>query len=64
MLDESVSHFRGVRSILLLLYYFREAPWLSGLSGSVMVQKVAVKCEFEAGLPHAETGKLSLSTQQ
>ena len=32
--------------------------------GSVMVQKVAVKREFEAGLRHATTGKLSLSTQQ
>ena len=29
-----------------------------------MVQKVAVKREFEAGLPHATTGKLSLLTQQ
>ena len=29
-----------------------------------MVQKVAVKREFEARLRHAATGKLSLSTQQ
>ena len=29
-----------------------------------MVQKVAVKREFEAGLRHAATGKLSMSTQQ
>ena len=29
-----------------------------------MVQSVAVKREFEAGLRHAATGKLSLSTQQ
>ena len=29
-----------------------------------MEQKVAVKCEFEAGLCHATTGKLSLSTLQ
>ena len=29
-----------------------------------MVQKVAVSLEFEALLPHAATGKLSLSTQQ
>ena len=29
-----------------------------------MVQKVAVKPEFEAGLRHAMTGKLSLSTKQ
>ena len=29
-----------------------------------MVQKVAIKREFEAGLRHATTGKLSLSTQQ
>ena len=29
-----------------------------------MVQKVGVRCEFEAGLRHATTGKLSLSTQQ
>ena len=33
----------------------REAPWSSGRSGSVMVQKVAVKREFEAGLRHAPT---------
>ena len=26
--------------------------------------EVAVKCEFEAGLRHATTGKLSLSNQQ
>ena len=38
-----------------------EAPWSSGSSGSAMVQKVAVKREFEAGLHHATTGKLSLS---
>ena len=36
----------------------------SGKSGWVMVQKVAVKLEFEAGLRHAVTGKLSLSIQQ
>ena len=35
-----------------------------GFSGSVMVQKVAVKQEFEAGLRHAATGKLSVSAQQ
>ena len=29
-----------------------------------MVQKVVVRCEFEAGLRHATTGKLSLSIQQ
>ena len=29
-----------------------------------MVQKVAVKREYEAGLRHAATGKLSLSVQQ
>ena len=29
-----------------------------------MVQKVAISREFEAGLRHASTGKLSLSTQQ
>ena len=29
-----------------------------------MVQKVAAKREFEAGLYHAATGILSLSTQQ
>ena len=29
-----------------------------------MVQKVAVKCEFKAGLHHATTGKLSVSTKQ
>ena len=29
-----------------------------------MVQKVAVKREFEAGLRHTTTGKLALSTQQ
>ena len=29
-----------------------------------MVQKVAVKLEFEAGRRHATTGKLSLSTKQ
>ena len=29
-----------------------------------MVQKVAVNREFEAGLHHAATGKLSLLTQQ
>ena len=29
-----------------------------------MTQKVAVSCEFEALLPHAATGKLSLSAQQ
>ena len=29
-----------------------------------MVKKVAVKREFEAGLRHATTGKLSLSSQQ
>ena len=29
-----------------------------------MVQKIAVKCEFEAGLRHAAIGKLSLSSQQ
>ena len=29
-----------------------------------MVQKVAVKREFEAGLRHAATGKLALSTQK
>ena len=29
-----------------------------------MVQKVALRREFEAGLRHATTGKLSLSTQQ
>ena len=29
-----------------------------------MVQKVAVSCEFEAGVRHATTGKLSLSTKQ
>ena len=29
-----------------------------------MMQKVAVSREFEARLRHAETGKLSLSTQQ
>ena len=29
-----------------------------------MVQKIAVSHEFEARLPHAATGKLSLSTQQ
>ena len=34
------------------------------LSGLVMVQKVAIKREFEAGLRHVMTGKLSLSTQQ
>ena len=42
----------------------REAPWSSRLSGSVMVQKVTVKREFEAGLRNATTGKLSLSAQQ
>ena len=43
-----------------------EAPWSNGKSGSAMVQKVAVKreCEVEAGLHHATTGKLSLSTKQ
>ena len=30
----------------------------------VMVQKVAVKRKLEAGLRHATTGKLSLSTRQ
>ena len=35
-------------------------PWPSGKSSSVMLQKVAVKREFEAGLRHATTGKLSL----
>ena len=39
----------------------REAPWLSDWSGSVMVQKVAAKREFEARLRHAATGKISLS---
>ena len=34
------------------------------LNGSVVEQKVAVKHIFEAGLCHAGTGKLSLSTQQ
>ena len=29
-----------------------------------MVQKVVVRCEFKAGLCHAMTRKLSLSTQQ
>ena len=29
-----------------------------------MVQKVAVKREFEAGLRHMTTGKLSMSIQQ
>ena len=29
-----------------------------------MVQKFAVKRDYEAGLRHAATGKLSLSTQQ
>ena len=29
-----------------------------------MVQKVAVKREFDAGLRHAATEKLSMSTQQ
>ena len=29
-----------------------------------MVQKVAVRCEFWAGLPHGTTGKLSLSVRQ
>ena len=29
-----------------------------------MVQKVAIKREFEAGLRHATTRKLSLSSQQ
>ena len=33
----------------------QEVPWSSGLSGSVMVQKVAVKREFEARLRHTTT---------
>ena len=43
---------------------YRESPWSSGQSGSVMVQKFAVKREFGARLRHATTGKLSLSAQQ
>ena len=42
----------------------RGASWSSGYSGSVMVQKDAVKREVQAGLRHATIGKLSLSTQQ
>ena len=42
----------------------QEAPWSSGKGGSIMVQKVAIKREFETGHRHATTGKLSLSTQQ
>ena len=38
-------------------------PYANEISGSVLVQKVAVKREFAAGLRHATTGKLSLSTQ-
>ena len=35
--------------------------WLEDL---VMVQKVAVRCEFEAALRYTTTGNLSLSTQR
>ena len=35
--------------------------WLEPLG---MVQKIAIKREFEAGHRHAATGKFSLSTQQ
>ena len=54
---------------LLFMYMYTipgETPWSSGLSGSVMVQKVAMctKHEFEAGLRYEMTRKLSLSTQQ
>ena len=45
-------------------FMYRKAPWSSGQSGSVMVQKVALKCAFEAGLRHATTGKLFPSSQQ
>ena len=39
------------------------APWSSGYSGLVMVQKVAVKHEFEAGFCHVTTRK-TLSVNQ
>ena len=42
----------------------KEAQWSSGKNGSVIVQKVAVKHKFEAGLRHATTGKFSTSVQQ
>ena len=50
-----ISHLIGMN----LCYGFpsyREGPWLSGYSSSVMVQIVAVKLEFEARLCHAMTG--------
>ena len=50
--------------VCILLLSVREAPWSSGWSSSVSMQKVAVKCEFEARLRHSATGKISLSTQQ
>ena len=34
-------------------------PWPSGKSGFVIAQKVAVRCELEAGFRHATTGKLN-----
>ena len=48
----------------MILVLSGEAPWPSGQSGLVKAQKVAVSCEFEAGLRHAMTGNLFLSTQQ
>ena len=40
---------------------FREAPWSSGYSSSIIAQKVAVSRELEARLHHAATGKLSVN---
>ena len=48
----------------IYIYEYREVPKPGGKSGLVMVQKVAVRCEVEAGLRYATTGRLSLSTLQ
>ena len=47
-----------LQCIIVHFLLLREAPWSSGKSGSIIMQKVAVKREFETGLRHAMTGKL------
>ena len=63
-LGEDVGFHFYILSSKILSSASRAVREASDYSGSVMVQKVAVKREFETGLRHATTGKLSLSTQQ
>ena len=53
--DSKTKHMHNIYVILQLDFHLsiciiREAPWSSGKSGSVMVQKVTEKLEFKAGL--------------